>query len=349
MWWAGVAWRGGDFEVAVVDDDGIEVVPATTFAGRHAPALIELLQELSGKAIGGLSTVIDSTNGMLDGHLLAAGLTVYRADPPLLAQRPILGSVPGADLACCGARFPDTLHHLTTSSGALAGRVDEYLDLVARSARTEQELIDSGQCIERGSGTVPEIAITFDDGPHPVYTPRVLDILARYQAPATFFCVGLNLNAYPELAGRAAEAGHLVGNHTWSHPYLPDLTRDELLHQVDATNAALTRAVGESTVLVRPPYGARSPELLGWLAGHGMTTVLWDIDTTDWAGPGTDTVVAEARRASDGSVVLMHDAGGDRTQTIEALPRILEHLLERGYRFVTIDRLSRHPVAGPAS
>ena len=122
---------------------------------------------------------------------------------------------------------------------------------------------------------------------------------------------------------------------------LPDLTRDELLHQVDATNAALTRVVGESTVLVRPPYGARTPAALGWLAGHGMTTVLWDIDTTDWAAPGTDTVVTEARRASDGSVVLMHDAGGDRTQTVEALPRILEHLLERDYRFVTIDQLSR--------
>ncbi len=349
MWWAGVAWRDGDFEVAVVDDAGDEVVPATIFAGRHAPALIELLRGYSGKAQGGLATVIESTNGMLDGHLLAAGLTVYRADPPALPQRPVLGSVPGRDLACCGALNRDALHHLTVSSGALAGRVDEFLDQIARSARVERELIDSGQCIERGSGTVPEVAITFDDGPHPIFTPEVLDLLARYQVRATFFCVGLNLNAYPELAGRAADEGHLVGNHTWSHPYLPDLTRDQLLGQIDATSAAMTRAVGRSTTLVRPPYGSRTPEALSWLAGHGMTTVLWDIDAHDWATPGTDAIVTEVARATDGSVILMHDAGGDRTQTIEALPRILEHLLERDYRFVTIDQLTRHPVTGPAA
>jgi peptidoglycan/xylan/chitin deacetylase (PgdA/CDA1 family) len=342
MWWAGVAWQGGGFEVAVVDQTGREVLPATGFAGRQAAELVELLRGYADRAPDGLGAVIDSTNGMLDGHLLAAGLRVYRADPAILPARPDLGSVSGPQIAGCAALASSALAELTVSSGALAGRVEEYLAGIARSAEIERELIRSGRCIERGAGAgrVPEIAITFDDGPHPAFTPQVLGVLARYGVRATFFGVGLNVNAYPELVGRATDEGHLVGNHTWSHPYLPDLTRDELLRQVDATNGALANAAGRPATLVRPPYGSRTPEVLGWLAEHGMTTVLWDVDTLDWSVPGTDTIVAEAARlTTGGSVILMHDAGGDRTQTVAALPRILETLLERGYRFVTIDRL----------
>src|SRR5437762_1500426 len=133
MWWAGVAWRGGDFEVAVVDEAGNEVVPATGFAGRQQPDLIAFLTEYAERAEGGLRTVIDSTNGMLDGHLLAAGLSVYRADPPALPGRPLLGSVPGKTLACCGAAKPSAVTPLTISSGTLAGRSREYLTKIARS------------------------------------------------------------------------------------------------------------------------------------------------------------------------------------------------------------------------
>ncbi len=342
MWWAGVAWRGGGFEVAVVDSAGRAVLPATAFGGRQVGELIELLRGYADRADDGLGTVIESTNGMLDGQLLAAGLQVYRADPAILPARPDLGSASGPEIAGCAALDPSALYQLTVSAGALAGRVEEFLAGIARSAEVEHELVRTGRCIERGSGRVPEIAITFDDGPHPTFTPQVLDVLRRYGVGATFFCVGLNVNAYPELVGRATDEGHLVGNHTWSHPFLPDLTRDELLRQVDATNGALANAAGRSSSLVRPPYGSRTPEVLGWLAEHGMTTVLWDVDTQDWSVPGTEAVVAAAAKlATEGSVVLMHDAGGDRTQTVAALPRILETLLERGYRFVTIDQLQR--------
>jgi peptidoglycan-N-acetylglucosamine deacetylase len=342
MWWAGVAWRGGGFEVAVVDSAGREVLPATGFTGRQASDLVELLRGYAERAEGGLGTVIESTNGMLDGHLLAAGLHVYRADPAILPARPDLGSVPGREIAGCAAHDPSALYELSVSTGALAGRVEEFFAGIARSAGVERELIRTGRCIERGSSQAPEIAITFDDRPHPVYTPQVLDVLRRYGVRATFFCVGLNANAYPELVGRATDEGHQTGNHTWSHPYLPDLTRDELLRQVDATNAALANAAGRSSTLVRPPYGSRTPDLLGWLAEHGMTTVLWDVDTQDWSVPGVEAIVAAAAAlTSDGSLILMHDAGGDRTQTVAALPRILETLLARGYRFVTIDQLQR--------
>lgn len=342
MWWAGVAWRGGDLEVVVVDGSGAEVLPPTGFTGRQTGALIDLLRDYATKAEGGLATVIDSTNGMLDGHLLTAGLTVYRADPPALPGRPVLGSAPGLALARCGATNPTALAHLTSSSGILAGRVDEYLAQIAQSQAVEQRLIAAGRVLERGPAQRQEVALTFDDGPHPVLTPQILEILRRYAVPASFFCVGLNAQAYPKIVARAADEGHQVANHTWSHPFLPDLTRDELLCQVDATNQALTEAAGGSNTLVRPPYGARTPELLGWLAEAGMTTVLWDVDATDWAAPGTDVVVDNvATGVTSGSVVLMHDGGGDRTQTVEALPRILEDLLARGYRPVTVAQLTR--------
>ena len=184
------------------------------------------------------------------------------------------------------------------------------------------------------------MALTFDDGPHPVFTPRVLDILARYRIRATFFCVGLCAVAYPELVARIVEEGHHIGNHTWSHPYLPDLTRDELLRQIDTTGEVLGGILGTVPVMMRPPYASRTPEVLRWLADRDLTIVLFDVDTRDWTTPGADAIVAAVTTAAaPGSIVLMHDAGGDRAQTVAALPRIVEGLLGRGLRFVTVDRI----------
>ena len=344
MWWAGAAWVGAEFEVAVVDGYGTEVIPATRFSGRDVCALIDLLHACAGRAGGDLRTVVDSTNGMLDRPLLDAGLPVYRADPPVLHRRPAFGSVPGRVLAGCGVTAAARLTPLTVTGGALTGRSREYLTAIARSTFTKRRLVRTGQLIERGPRTGRAAAVSFDDGPHPEFTPRVLDILKRYGAAATFFCIGLNAAAYPALVARTAAEGHQVANHTWSHPYLPDLTRDELLRQVDATNAALAEAARLTPTLVRPPYGARTPRLLRWLAGHGMTTALWDIDANDWGAPDAASVVEKVKRTvTAGSVVLMHDGGGDRRRTVAALPRILETLLDRGYRLVTIDRLCGRP------
>ncbi len=342
MWWAGVAWRAGDLEVAVVDETGAEVAPAREFTGRQVPALVGYLAEVARSADGDLCTVVESTNGMIDGYLLAAGLTVYRADPPHLPRRPPLGSVPGKALACCGVAKPSALANLTLTTGTLAGRSDEYVRTVASSIGTTRRLAASGQLYERGPGDRREIALTFDDGPHPELTPRVLDVLRRYGVQASFFCVGFNALAYPELVARAAGEGHQIGNHTWSHPYLPDLTRDEVLRQVDATNEALAKVAGRENRLVRPPYGARTSGTLRWLAEHGMVTTLWDVDAGDWAMPGVDAIVANVTEGvRPGSVVLMHDAGGDSTQTVEALPRILETLLAEGYQLGTVDQVLR--------
>jgi peptidoglycan/xylan/chitin deacetylase (PgdA/CDA1 family) len=348
---AGIAWQGDTYEAVVVDDEGREVLPPTLFGGRRLSELIRELLGFAGRAGGPLHCVVDSTNGTLDGHLMAAGLTVYRADPwsrqptpPVgsLPPRPPLGSVPARALADSARADLAALTRLRPETGSLGGRDEDYARDVAASADAERELAGSGQWLVRGSGAQPQVALTFDDGPHPVFTPQVLDILRRHGARATFFCVGLCASAYPDLLARIVEEGHAIGNHTWSHPYLPDLTRDEVLRQVDATGEVIAKATGTAPVLVRPPYGSRTPDVLRWLAGRDLTTVLWDVDPSDWAAPGSEAIAAEVGRSTTaGSIVLMHDAGGDRTQTVAALPGIVESLLGRDLRLVPVDELSR--------
>ena len=337
MWVAGIGWRGGEYEVVVVDEQGHAMVGPTVFGGRRVGELVRVLLDHAARRGGALCCVVDSTNGTLDGYLMAAGLAVYRADPWVLPDRPPHGSVPARVLA---ATDPARLTRLRPETGSLGGRDADYRAAVAACAAAEGELARSGQWLVRGSGTRPEVALTFDDGPHPVFTPLVLDILARYRIRATFFCVGLCAIAYPELVARIATEGHAIGNHTWSHPYLPDLTRDEVVRQVDATGQVLGAVAGTAPVMMRPPYGSRTPAVLRWLADRDLTMVLFDVDAQDWTTPGTDAIVAAVTSAAaPGSIVLMHDAGGDRTQTVAALPRIVEALLGRGLRFVTVDRI----------
>ena len=147
----------------------------------------------------------------------------------------------------------------------------------------------------------------------------------------------MNAGGYPELVARAVAEGHRIGNHTWSHAYLPELTRDEVRRQVDATGAALATAAGEAPALVRPPYGARTGDALDWLAEAGLTTVLWDVDAADWSSPGVDRITAGTlAQARPGAIVLLHDGGGDRSQTVAALPAVIAGLRADGYRLVPL-------------
>jgi peptidoglycan/xylan/chitin deacetylase (PgdA/CDA1 family) len=338
MWTAGVAWQDGNFEVAVVDRSGAETVAPVAFDGARLGALVDHLRDCATRADGGLDCVVESTNGIIDGHLVAAGLRAFRVDPWSLPDRPPHGSVPAPVLARTASTDPAALTRLGPGTGSLIGRETENAANVAGSAAVEQELFRQGRYFVRGGGRRLEVALTFDDGPHPVYTPQVLDILHRYGVTATFFPVGLYAAAHPDLIARIVDAGHGLGNHTWSHPYLPDLSRDEVLRQVEATGEVLARTAGAAPGLVRPPYGARTPDVLRWLVEPGLTAVLWDVDANDWAAPGVETIVANVTGGvTAGSIVLMHDAGGDRSQTVAALPRILETLLERGFSFVPAD------------
>jgi peptidoglycan-N-acetylglucosamine deacetylase len=131
--------------------------------------------------------------------------------------------------------------------------------------------------------------------------------------------------------------GHTVGNHTWSHPCMVDLDTDALAFQVAATSNAISDITGQAPHLLRPPYGSRTSSQLDWYAAHDLRVVLWDLDSRDWSRPGSDTITRNVLdHTCDGSVILLHDGGGDRSQTAGALPSIVEGLTERGYQMVTL-------------
>jgi len=346
--YAGIAWTAAGFEVAVLDSAGRPVRPLARFGAGQRAGLTRYLTGLAADAP--LVAVVDSTNGVLDGTLVPAGLPVYRADPWLLPGRPLLGSVPAQDLAEAGRRDLAALCRLTPQGGTLTGRGAEHRAGVTGSRAEATALAAAGRLARHGpralpAGTAPEVALTFDDGPNPPYTGQILDILARYQVPATFFCVGLQARAHPADVARMAAAGHGLGNHTWSHPFLPDLSRAQLTEQLDRTDEAIA-AASAGPVLFRPPYGSRSPDVLRWLGERGTPIVLWDVDPSDWARPGAALIAGRVlMRARPGTIILMHDGGGDRSQTVAALPLVIEGLLDRGFRFTRAGALLGH--SGP--
>jgi cellulose synthase/poly-beta-1,6-N-acetylglucosamine synthase-like glycosyltransferase/peptidoglycan/xylan/chitin deacetylase (PgdA/CDA1 family) len=187
------------------------------------------------------------------------------------------------------------------------------------------------------------IALTFDDGPDPVWTPRVLAVLARYHARATFFQVGSQVNRYPQLSRRVLAGGHEIGSHTFTHLDIATAPRWQLDAELTLTDNAIAAATGRRPTLLRPPYSSEPDAVTGRdvpalrRAGAGHLIVLADRDTTDWRRPGVATIVAAAQTGpSAGAVVLMHDSGGDRAQTVAALDILIPRLQARGYRFVTV-------------
>jgi peptidoglycan-N-acetylglucosamine deacetylase len=350
MWVAGISWDADGWDLAVLDAAGDQAVPPRRYGLAERASLLADVAGLAGQPDARLIVVVDSTNGLIDRSLTEAGVEVARADPWDLPPRTRMGSVPASALALAGRDRLPSLARLSVPSGTMHGRDGEPSPGAGDGAALADRLSREGRYLTRGPGDRPEVALTFDDGPDPRHTPRVLETLDRYRVTATFFCVGAAAGAHPELLARAADAGHQIANHTWSHPYLPDLTHDEVRWQVAATGSALTAAAGQAAApgLVRPPYGVYTPEVLGWLAGQGATTVLWDVDTGDWQLPGPDAIAAQAvRGARNGSIVLLHDGGGDRTQTTAALPATIEGLLDRGFRLVTVAKLAGPPAGGP--
>ena len=175
------------------------------------------------------------------------------------------------------------------------------------------------------------VYLTFDDGPHPTYTPQVLDILARRGARATFFVLGSLAEARPELMARIVAEGHTVANHAWNHENLAGLPRSSFDDTIGRTQAVLA---DRATPCLRPPYGSIDAFTREWAASAGLDLVLWTVDTNDWRRPGAQVIADRiVRGATDEAIVLMHDGGGNRTQTVEGLELALDRLSGRGLRF----------------
>ncbi|MGW4892734.1 polysaccharide deacetylase family protein [Kitasatospora sp. NPDC004240] len=345
MWFAGVGWTSTGYRIRLLDTDGRALGPAEPYERSGLAGPVGRLVELARRAPGGLAVVIDSGNGVLDGSLTGAGVRVHRADPHQLA-----GPATAEALAELGRSRLGALTALLPATGTMGGR-EEEMDLAeAAAGPVERRLAAQGRALLGGTGDgptgdAPVVALTFDDGPHPVHTPQVLDVLRRLDAPAAFFCVGLHALAHPGLVRRIVDEGHTLGNHTWSHAYLPELGPAALRRQLDLTGEVLADAAGTGLpTLLRPPYGGRSAGTLERIAELGLTTVLWDVETDDWARPGPEVIAERVmRQVRPGSVVLMHDGGGDRSQTVAALPPVIARLRAEGYRLVPVGDLLTAP------
>ncbi len=181
------------------------------------------------------------------------------------------------------------------------------------------------------------VYLTFDDGPSPRYTPQVLSVLSRFGVRATFFEIGQNVAANPAVTRRVHDQGHSVQNHSWSHPDLRSLSKSAFDAQVTATDARIRAQTGTTPRCLRPPYGGVNPAVRSGAARLGKSVQLWSVDPQDWARPGRAAIERRVLdRVTPGSVVLLHDGGGDRSQTVAALPGILSTLKARGYTFALL-------------
>ncbi|MQA78523.1 MAG: polysaccharide deacetylase family protein [Streptosporangiales bacterium] len=187
------------------------------------------------------------------------------------------------------------------------------------------------------------VALTFDDGPSP-YTGQVLEVLRRERVPATFFVLGMNVRKRPADVHALALAGMSVQSHTWDHKNMESLSTEQLDRELRTTTREIQAHTGLRPRCVRPPYGAINPHVQGRIARAGQVPVTWNVDTRDWKHARAGTIVRRAVSGTHpGSIVLMHDGGGDRRQTVAALPHIIERLRARGYTFTTLCPHRRQP------
>ena len=184
------------------------------------------------------------------------------------------------------------------------------------------------------------VALTFDDGPHPSLTPKILEILARYNVPATFFMVGQNVINYPMAARAVIEAGHEVGNHTFTHPHLATLNERSIMQEIGRCEDALEELCEYRPHLLRTPQGVLTPSLERCLLEDDYILVLWSLDTRDWDNKSTACIVQTVLdNVKSGDIILMHDYIGYNSKTPEALEKIIPALLSQGYEFVTVSAL----------
>lgn len=182
------------------------------------------------------------------------------------------------------------------------------------------------------------IALTFDDGPHPQNTPRLLDMLRARNIKATFYVIGRNVDLYPQVVRRTVAEGHELGNHSYTHRLLSKLSDSEVRQDLARCRDAIGRAAGVQPRTLRPPYGGLMQRQREWVhAEFGYPTILWSVDPLDWKRPGASVVCSRILTATtSGSIVLAHDLHGS---TVDAMPATLDGLLQKGFRFVTVSQL----------
>jgi peptidoglycan/xylan/chitin deacetylase (PgdA/CDA1 family) len=204
-----------------------------------------------------------------------------------------------------------------------------------------------GRTLTHGSDS-GQMALTFDDGPNDPYTFELLDLLAKHEAKATFFLIGNYVRQRPDIVRAIHQAGHAIGNHTYSHPNLIFVSAARLRQELDDCHKALEDAIGSHAPLFRPPFGGRRPAVLSAARSHGLTPVMWSVTSYDWSATSPEMIVSkvdshiQARKNRQAEVILLHDGGHlafgtDRSYTVAATRQLLEKY--SGKRFVSIPEM----------
>ena len=188
------------------------------------------------------------------------------------------------------------------------------------------------------------VAFTFDDGPDETYTPQLLDLLARKQLKATFFLIGRHVEKFPEIVKRIHAEGHEIGNHSFSHPFLPLYSKSYIKRELESTSDLIEEIGGAKPAFFRPPMGLFTPSMLNAISESGMTAVVGAVYPRDPYNPGTKKIVERVlSRIKPGSIIILHDSGTwgmiDRSQTIAAVTILIDRLRDQGYRFLTVGEL----------
>ena len=185
-----------------------------------------------------------------------------------------------------------------------------------------------------------KIALTFDDGPHPRYTPEILDILKKYDVKATFFLIGENIALYPKLVERILREGHEIGNHTFTHRSIGEYTEHQLGSEMEHCEAVIYEVIEYQPKLFRPPGGRLDQKVKRLAEAFGYKVILWNIDTRDWAHESPEAIMKNViENIEAGSIILMHDFIATNSPTPRALELFLPRLLEEGYHFAVVSEL----------
>ncbi len=188
-----------------------------------------------------------------------------------------------------------------------------------------------------------KIALTFDDGPHPKMTPKILDLLNKYGIKATFFVIGVNVDNYPEPLDRILSEGHEIGNHTNSHSILKSIDKKRINEEIELCEEKVSKITGEPTKILRPPCGMYDASLVNIANQNGYKIILWNIDTHDWAHmPKSEIVKNVSNKVKGGDIILCHDYISGENHTVEALEVLIPMLLKNGFEFVTVSQLLQY-------
>jgi peptidoglycan-N-acetylglucosamine deacetylase len=220
----------------------------------------------------------------------------------------------------------------------------------AASAAGYQSMAPTGQWYGRtftgGIRGSKQIALTYDDGPNDPHTLKLLDVLAKQNVRATFFMIGRYVQQRPDIARAVAQAGHVIGNHTFTHPLLIFKPEAQTRAEFDDCRKALDDAIGKHSNLFRPPFGGRRPATLRIARELGLQTIMWNVTGYDWNAPPAETIEKKvASQMRGGNVILLHDGGhramgADRAQTVIATDNLIRRYKDEGYEFVTVPKMS---------